>query len=145
MTSTISWDVTVCSLVEINRRIASIFRIEEWAKKETNKKKEFLVGLLGLLFYSEDGGSVFLRNVADFHLTARCYIPEYIQLLFTYDIDISIWIRGALDKRCSLITFLRRNCKSISQCAKMCIGLPYYNYIRRLTCREIAYFSTTFQ
>jgi hypothetical protein len=31
--------------------------------------------LLGLLFYPEDEGSMFLRNVRKFYQSTRCYIP----------------------------------------------------------------------
>jgi hypothetical protein len=48
--------------------VASIFKVQEKAKDETSMKSLlatcFPAGLLlGLLFYTEEGGEVFLRNV----------------------------------------------------------------------------------
>jgi hypothetical protein len=55
MKSTVLWDVTPCSLVEIT---ASIFSVP--SNRETKKATSF--SLLGALFDTENGGSIFLRN-----------------------------------------------------------------------------------
>jgi hypothetical protein len=51
--------------------IASIFRIEEWAKQSTSKKHDFLLAtlfaccLFGLLLGPDDGSNARLRNIGN--------------------------------------------------------------------------------
>jgi hypothetical protein len=73
-TSSISWDITLCSPLKANRcfggNVSSIFRVEK-AKQETSTKSGasktlgcYLLTdfLLLLLFNPEDGGDMFLRH-----------------------------------------------------------------------------------
>jgi hypothetical protein len=66
------WSKTECSPIKVNRRfgnkdVASIFRVEEYARRETSVNQiasRALVGFsLGLFLYREGAGDFSLRNV----------------------------------------------------------------------------------
>jgi hypothetical protein len=55
-----------CKLTDISEEyITSIFRFEEYDKQETGMKQvaNSASFLLGLVFYTEEGGDMFLRNI----------------------------------------------------------------------------------
>jgi hypothetical protein len=63
MNSTIFWDITLCSPLKVNRRFGKKYRLHlraEQAEQDTSVKAG---GTLLDLFYPEDGGDIFLRNV----------------------------------------------------------------------------------
>jgi hypothetical protein len=88
MESTIVRDITPCSALSANRRLAGTYRLHLQVKKKssaTNQRESrwpatcFHAGfLLGLFFDPADGGDMFLRNVG-WHSTdyKALYIPEY--------------------------------------------------------------------
>jgi hypothetical protein len=61
MKSSIFWDVTVCSRVKVNRRFRGTYRL--YFQGRMGAKQELCLlqtgFLLGLFFYTEDGGDVF--------------------------------------------------------------------------------------
>jgi hypothetical protein len=64
MKSTILWDITPCSALKINRRFGGTCRKKPAWKQVALLVTYFHAGfLLGLLFDSEDGNDMFLRNV----------------------------------------------------------------------------------
>jgi hypothetical protein len=67
MTSTISWDITPCSPLKFNRRFGIKYRLHLQCRRMSrarNQRGSRWPGFtLGLFFYTEDGGDVFLRNV----------------------------------------------------------------------------------
>jgi hypothetical protein len=66
--------MTPCSLVEVSdvllERSSSIHGVKSLASKQA--ESTLLAGLLGLLFFPEDAGGIFLRNVSK--------LPDYTVL-----------------------------------------------------------------
>jgi hypothetical protein len=60
MKSTILWDITPCSPLEVNRRFGGTYRLHLQALLAICFHTGFL---LGLFFNPEDSGNKFLRNV----------------------------------------------------------------------------------
>jgi hypothetical protein len=72
MKSSVFWGISACCPLKANRRfgehVASIFQVEEYAKKETSVKVELFAllsqwFLLGIHFDPDDGGDMFLQNI----------------------------------------------------------------------------------
>jgi hypothetical protein len=81
MKSTIFWDVTACSLVEVCKRFRGKYCVHR-VSQASNKHTEPLI--LCLLFNPEDGRSTFLRN-ASVYQTIQRHIPQDSTLhVFTY-------------------------------------------------------------
>jgi hypothetical protein len=65
------WEITPCSLLKFNRRFGGMFSLHLQGRKinQTRKQRESRWQaehrgfLLGLFFYLEDGGDIFLRNI----------------------------------------------------------------------------------
>jgi hypothetical protein len=58
--SSIFWDITLYILLKLSdvleQNVASIFRVEEWAKKESSAYHQLSAGSLLDLFFDDDGG-----------------------------------------------------------------------------------------
>jgi hypothetical protein len=86
MKSTIIWNLTPCNTVEKSTdvsedRIASIFRVDEQAKQETNKKQLqselcFPVSCLACSWTVKMEAVIYPETSVDFYQTKETYIPE---------------------------------------------------------------------
>jgi hypothetical protein len=71
MKSFIVWDITPCSPLKVHKRFGGTYRLhlQGWINQDASVKTALLAtcfhagSLLGLFFYPEDGGDMFLRNV----------------------------------------------------------------------------------
>jgi hypothetical protein len=72
MKSSIFWDMTPCSLLSVNRRFVGTYLLHLQSSAWYLLHSCFL---LGLFFYPEDGGDMFLRSI-DCRRTTRPCIPE---------------------------------------------------------------------
>jgi hypothetical protein len=77
--NSVFWDITPCSLLKVSRRFGRTygFHLQNWRVSQARNRHEadskqmlinsccllYAVFLLGLLFNTEDGGDMFLRNV----------------------------------------------------------------------------------
>jgi hypothetical protein len=73
MKTSIFWDITPCSPLELNRRFGGTCR----QGKNQRKRRWQACFFLGLFFGHEDGEVMFFRNVINFERTIRRYRPEY--------------------------------------------------------------------
>jgi hypothetical protein len=57
---TVFWDITLCSLLRLNRRFGGAYRLHVQGRRIRLARNQHE---LILFFYPEDGGDMFLRNV----------------------------------------------------------------------------------
>jgi hypothetical protein len=85
MKSSIFWNITLCGLLKFKRNFGGTFRIHLQDQRIDQVSRAFCLlhadFLLGLFFYPEDEGDMFLRNVVDFQGITCRYIPKDRPLL----------------------------------------------------------------